>query len=284
MTDFDAESYSEAELLAEFERLFPHGFASVDVLQEWRQPAGKRRPWRRCFTPRPRNSSRKRWQCIATCFHCGSRTMIVLCPRSRLWKSSPRSMLSAPWKRKGKSASWSACVCGTCFPTSMRWPRPTAAGSISVRSGEAAAFWPTFLNRQTGREQYDYLSFYLGTIWVAGRADLAPIYQMIFRRLRARGLDWVYHFPRLGVVDMRPLKEALEQNDKPEWTGYDPSEVLAREEAEREREKELAELRKSLDEGYREAVEQAAGEPPPATVRAYETVFGRFPRGWPPVP
>jgi hypothetical protein len=148
----------------------------------------------------------------------------------------------------------------------------------------SGGFLADILNQQTGTEQYDYLSFYMGTIWVAERADLAPVYRMIFHRLRARGLDWVYHFPRLHAVDMRPLKEALEGQDEPEWSGYDPSEALAREEAEREQDKNLAELRELLDEGYREPVEQAAGGPPPAMVLAYEAVFGRFPRGWPPLP
>ena len=52
--------------------------------------------------------------------------------------------------------------------------------------------------------------------------------------------------------------------------------------AEQEQDKKLAELRRSLDDGYREAVERAADGPPPATVLAYEAVFGCFPRGWPP--
>jgi TPP-dependent pyruvate/acetoin dehydrogenase alpha subunit len=89
------------------------------------------------------------------------------------------------------------------------------------------------------------------------------------------------------VVDFRPLKEAMdrekaEQSGEAEWTGYEPGEALAKEADERERDREIAELRQSLDEGYREAVEQAAAGPPPATVRAYEEVFGSFPRGWPP--
>ena len=51
-------------------------------------------------------------------------------------------------------------------------------------------------NRQTGTTQYDYMNFYLGTSWVSRRADFTPVYRMIFGRLRRRGLDWIYHFPR----------------------------------------------------------------------------------------
>ena len=58
-------------------------------------------------------------------------------------------------------------------------------GSFRASGG----FLANVLNRQVGAEQYDYLTFYMGPTWVAERADLAPIYGMIFRRLRARGLD-----------------------------------------------------------------------------------------------
>ena len=39
MANFDTDSFSEAELEAEFDRLFPQGFAGPDVLQEL-APAG----------------------------------------------------------------------------------------------------------------------------------------------------------------------------------------------------------------------------------------------------
>ena len=44
---------------------------------------------------------------------------------------------------------------------------------------------------------YSYLDFYMGTSMIADRADLVPVYEMIFRRLQGRGLDWKYSFPRL---------------------------------------------------------------------------------------
>ncbi len=143
-------------------------------------------------------------------------------------------------------------------------------------------FLAGLLNRQIGEERYDYLDFYLGTIGFSRRVDLAPVYAMIFRRLRSQGFDWVYHFPRLYAVDFRPLKKALDEAQQPEWTNYDPSEALAKEAEEEERDRQLAEFRESLDEGYRESVEAAREEPPPATVRGYHAVYGRFPRGWPP--
>ncbi len=121
----------------------------------------------------------------------------------------------------------------------------------------SGGFLADVLNRQTGSDDYDYIHFYMGTIWVAQRADLTPVYRMIFRRLRDRGLDWIYHFPRLHAIDFRPLKEALDREREPEWLNYSPSEALAKEEEQKQHDQELAELRESLDAGYREAVEEA---------------------------
>jgi hypothetical protein len=102
---------------------------------------------------------------------------------------------------------------------------------------------------------------------------------MIFRRLQARQLDWIYHFPRLYAIDLRPLKEASDQKDEPDWLNFSPSEGLAKEMEQNEHDRELAKFRESLDEGYHEAVEEALNAPPPITVEAYEAVYGCFPRG-----
>lgn len=48
------------------------------------------------------------------------------------------------------------------------------------------------------------MRFYLGTIWLARRADLTPVYAMIFRRLRAVAADWVYHFPQVFLTECEP--------------------------------------------------------------------------------
>ena len=119
----------------------------------------------------------------------------------------------------------------------------------------------------------------------SGRADLLPVYAMIFRRMYARGMDWKYHFPRLYAVDMRPLKKQLDEQqkgDEPEWAGYDPSAAFEEDVEETKKDEEIAKLRESLDEGHQQAVEAAKDQPPPATVRAYELVYGAFPEGWPP--
>jgi hypothetical protein len=45
---------------------------------------------------------------------------------------------------------------------------------------------------------------------MSGRADLTPIYAMIFRRVNAGGTDWVYHFPELGILELTPPHGDLE--------------------------------------------------------------------------
>jgi hypothetical protein len=145
-------------------------------------------------------------------------------------------------------------------------------------------FLADVINRQVGERQYDSMSFYMGTTWVNQRADLTPVYRLIFRRLHGRRLDWIYHFPRLHAIDFRPLKEALDQKQEPDWLHYSPSEAIAKEAEQREHDQKLAEFRESLDEGHREAVEEALSAPPPPTVQAYAAVYGRFLRGWPPIP
>src|SRR6266498_4188108 len=38
--------------------------------------------------------------------------------------------------------------------------------------------------RKAGEYCYDYLGFYMGTFTIAQRADLTPVYEMVFRRLK----------------------------------------------------------------------------------------------------
>ena len=148
-----------------------------------------------------------------------------------------------------------------------------------------AGFVEEMRKEMFGDGGYTYLDFYMGTGTVSGRADLQPVYEMIFRRMRGRDLDWEYHFPRLHLVDFRGLKKQLdeqERGDEPEWAGYDPAAAFEEEQENREKDAEISEMREKLDEGHREAVEAAQDEEPPATVRAYLAVYGEFPKGWPP--
>jgi hypothetical protein len=312
MTNFDTDSYSDAELEAEFDGLFPQGFAGPDVLQELAPVGWENSPLVAVFHPSlaqtyeeslrfHRNLGRLRksndqhpprpeptFDEVASSFREHPieaeqevRELVGQC----LWDVFSDSHEVVDRGRRTEGGGRRALDRGRRTEGGGRRAGKHDRRVLDLGSFRGSgAFLAEILNRQTGDDQYDYMSFYMGTIWAAQRADLTPVYRMIFRRLEGRGLDWVYHFPRLGVVDFRPLKAALEQKQGPDWLSYSPSKALAKEQEEAEHDKSLAELRESLDAGYREAIEEALNGPPPTTVRAYEEVYGCFPEGWPPVP
>ena len=143
----------------------------------------------------------------------------------------------------------------------------------------AGAFLDEHLTRdQEGWREGDYLRFYLGTIWISRRADLMLAYAMIFRRLKAAGADWVYHFPELGIVD---LGSADDDTDEPSRE-YSVSRAAVAELEAQQRRADVERFRAELREGNARARQEAMDRPPPATVRAYRQVYGRDARGWPP--
>jgi hypothetical protein len=75
---------------------------------------------------------------------------------------------------------------------------------------------------------------------------------MIFRRIRALGGDWVYHFPELGLVDIGGLRP-----DSNSLARYSPNEALAAERKAQKREAEIARLREDLEEINTRAREDA---------------------------
>jgi hypothetical protein len=146
-----------------------------------------------------------------------------------------------------------------------------------------AGFIADYLNAKMDSSRYDYMDFYMGTIWLHGRADLAVVYGMVFSRLKREGCDWRYRFPRLGLVDLRPLRDEQAPTDgAPEWATYSPSASLEQQQREAAHDAEVDELRRSLDDAYRREVEAARHRPPPSIIEAYRAVFGRHPAGWPP--
>ena len=91
------------------------------------------------------------------------------------------------------------------------------------------------------------------------------------------GADWVYHFPEIALVDLGSLRM---DPDLP--ASYSPSEAVAADRKEPERQAELKRFRAELGEANTRAREEAMDRPPPAIVRGYLQVHGRNPRGWPP--
>jgi hypothetical protein len=127
-------------------------------------------------------------------------------------------------------------------------------------------------------QHYDYMDFYMGTVWNGSRADLSPVYRLIFRRLKGLGFEWRYSFPRLGVVWMgSPTEET-----PADGVGYDPSAALEKEQKEAKRREEFEKMQENLRASYNESVSKARALPPPEIVKAYMNVYGRPPEGWPP--
>jgi len=127
-------------------------------------------------------------------------------------------------------------------------------------------------------DRCDYMRFYMGTCWISGRADLTPVYQLIFRRIHSVGGDWRYSYPRLHVIDFggAPPPESS--------TDYAPSAAFEREQERKEQAEKTRRLQRELDEAVRDSMLEARTKEPPETVRAYQAVFDRFPEGWPPDP
>lgn len=127
----------------------------------------------------------------------------------------------------------------------------------------------------------DYLDFYLGS-WGMEAELLVPIYALIFRRMRSANLDWRYHHPRLYLFDFSHPVDDVEDAGGPEFERRDPSQSVARDIGRERDVAKMDQLRSSLEGDYRRSVEEAGRKPPPPIVRAYRSVHGRFPEGWPP--
>lgn len=279
----DDETLSEAECYAEFDRLFPYGFAGDDVIREIAAQGWAHSALLAVFHP---SAEQVYEECVRI-----HRNIQSLGRQRRNSPTTPEPSLEEIKKQHSTTpiqveeevrslVGWSLWEI---FSDNHKVVGPDGRtfylGSFRYAGGMLA----DYLNRKLDTSRFDYMDFYLGTVWVADRADLAPVYEMIFRRLKERGCDWVYHFPSLHAIDFRPLRDALKEKEGPEWVNYSPEEALAKEEEEAKRDKELAELRERLDEGNREAMAEAAKQPPPSTVAAYRAVYGRDPQGWPPV-
>ncbi len=287
MNDEQRPRLTDAELREFFARLFPHGFAGADVLTEIAPVGWEQSPLLACYHPSPEQVFEERLQ-----MHRNLEDLVrrrrELEPDNPELAPKPEPTLEevrAEWKDAPVNAAEEVAeLVGLCLWDVFSDNHEViaadgrvadigsfrgAAGFIAERvSGPSDDLW-----------SMDYCQFYMGTIWIGQRADLTPVYRMIFRRLKAQGADWEYHFPELGLVDLSPLREAVAER-KPE--AYSPSEAFGKEQEERERREELERFREELAAGNSQARHEALDRPPPPTVLAYEEVFGHEPAGWPP--
>lgn len=282
MDDFETNRYSEEESVAEFDRLFPHGFSGPDVLRELAPDGWERSPLVAVFHPSPQQvyeESARMHRNVQGLLKPNDKGPPPPEPPS---EEEVRNYRPGPFEPDREVRELVGMCLWDIFSDNHEVVGPDDRvldlGSFRASGG----FLADYLNRQTGHDEYDYIDFFMGTIYVSQRADLTPVYTMVFRRLRQRGLDWVYHFPKLQLVDFRPLRDALKSQEEPDWLNYSPSEAFAKEEQEKTRDREIAEMSESLEEAHREAIEEALRQPPPTTVQTYQLVYGRWPKGWPP--
>ena len=157
--------------------------------------------------------------------------------------------------------------------------RPCDLGSFRASAGFIADA-ANRLHLQLDRE-YGYLDFYMGAALVADRDRLVPVYRGIFERLRERGCDWRYSFPRLHLVRLSSGPASDDDPGQSGYLSYDPGDAVRTELSAGEEERELGSLQEEIERRNTEAVRRARHEPLPPAVAAYREVYGRLPEGWP---
>jgi len=70
-------------------------------------------------------------------------------------------------------------------------------------------------------KSFDYIDFYMGGIFSHERAELAPVYEFIFKKLKAKNLDWEYLFPRMGLISFNK-----DEDEKDDIVNYSPEEAV----------------------------------------------------------
>jgi hypothetical protein len=276
---------SEVELHALFDRLFPRGFAGQDVLDQIAPHGWEHSPLLACFHPsverifeerllrhrnpeRLRRLRRRRDGSVAD----------VSSPEPTL-EDVRKDYEPSPVQQDDEVTE----LVGLCL-----WDTFSDNHEIIAADGRladigsfrgAGAFIDEHLTRDhDGWREGDYMRFYMGTIWIGQRADLAPVYAMIFSRLKALGADWVYHFPELGIVEF----SSRDDDSARSTPGYSVSQGAVAELNAQRRRAEVQKVRAELEDLNARAREEAMDRQPPVIVRAYRHVYGRDPRGWPP--
>lgn len=125
---------------------------------------------------------------------------------------------------------------------------------------------------------YDYMDFYMGTIWIRPRGDLLSFYEFVFQKLKAKNCDWIYSFPRMHLIDPKKL---FNPNENKTHGNYKPENSAKKELELSEIDKEVQKFRDELDKIYEEEFEEAKYKPLTPIVQAYKNVYAVLPKGHP---
>jgi hypothetical protein len=255
--EFD-EYYTHEECLALFADLFPKGFAGQDILTEIAPEGWTDSTLHFVFHP---TLDQVHWECVQL-----HRNMLKWPWRSKESAPEPEPLLEEVRATYVDGPVVTECEVRELVARCL-WDVFSNEHDVIDRNGQlvhlgswraAAQFLAEQLNCQARESKYDYMDFYMGSVWVSQRADLTPVYEMIFRRLKGQLFDWRYRFPRLQLIEF-PC-------DKPDGARSD----------------ELEKMKAELKKAHRQAIEDSKLEPVPEIVLAYRNVYGMFPHGWPP--
>ncbi len=286
MDIFNSDRFSQQECVADFHKLFPQGFAGEDVIAEIAPEGWPRSPMVAIFHPSLEQVFQE-----AVESHQNLQRLRLLGDRQVDGKEDVEPPTIEQVRERFQETPVDtlrevAELAGRCVwdifsdNHDVRGADQRVMDIGSFRG--AGGFIADELNQQLGECRYDYMDFFMGTSWITCRADDSVVYEMIFRRLKRRGLDWNYSFPKLLLIDLQPLRDSIESGHEPRWSDYSPELALARERDEQKRQQRLAETRRRMDEDHVGFVAEARSGPPPRIVAAYQNVYGHPPRGWPP--
>ncbi len=281
------ERLSDSELVDLFDRLFPHGFAGPDVLADLAPDGWERSHLVACFHPSIERILEEQLQFHRTFEELGDvlrrRGKAAAAEISARPKPTLESVAREHQPRPVRQDEEVTELIGECLwdvfsdNHEVIMPEGRIADIGSFRG--SSAFLDEYLACAESRTWCggDDMRFYLGSIWTTGRADLMPVYVMIFRRLHAIGADWIYHFPEIHVVDLSAYK-----TEDDATLGYSPTRCAVAELEARKHREEFERMRAKLADANARVREEAMDRPAPAILRAYRAVYGRDPRGWPP--
>src|SRR5882724_6418800 len=166
MTEFSEDSYSDAELDAEFDRLFPHGFAGADVVRELAPNGWENSPLVAVFHPSAEQVFDETLR-----IHRNIETLRKKNdPRPRLPEPTLAEFTRDHSTQPIESAREISELVGLCLWDVFSDGHEVFSADrrlLDLGSFRGSGdFLAGLLNRQSGARQYDYLDFYLGTIHV----------------------------------------------------------------------------------------------------------------------
>ncbi len=126
--------------------------------------------------------------------------------------------------------------------------------------------------------KYDYIDFYMGTIWIRERGNLTPFYEYIFQKLRDWKCDWKYSFPRMFLVDP---KKIFDDSSNTKIEEYKPEKAIQEQLELSDKDKQTQKFQDELDKIYNEEYDEAKYKPLSQIVQAYKNIYGLLPKGHP---